>query len=98
MLSPGRQGIDPTGDREEPLPADHRTPAYRDFIDSRIGRLPAEMTEFRNVFREGAPEERKAFIRAFVPEIVLEPGVPRCGYENSRRPVPGAAGIYPVLW
>ena len=31
------------------------------------------LREFEGVFKKGAPEERKALIRAFVPEILLEP-------------------------
>ncbi len=48
----------------------------------------AELTEFRDVFREGTLEEQKAFIRAFVPEIVLEPGAGRAVVRIRKFPPP----------
>ena len=52
----------------------------------------SELTEFQDVFREGTPEEQKAFIRAFVPEIVMEPDAGKAVVRIRKFPPPLSRG------
>ena len=68
-------------------------------IDGTVEAVLDELRDFRRVIAEGTMDEKKAFVRAFVPGITLDPrdGVQSSECDDSRcRPRP-TTGIAPYV-